>query len=502
MTGIASLEPVRRYARAVWRWRRWALGTAWLVCLLGWAGVYALPDKYRASTRIFADADAVLGSLLRGIAIDNSPASQVEVLQRTLLSRPNLELILAGTGLAHVVDDTNREFTLQRLGREIRITNAARNLFTIEYNNSDPQIAYEVVKKAVDLFSDAAVGSDREQYTKATRFLEEQIALYETRLRDAEQRRAVFRTRYIDLLPSETYGGASRLEAGRARLRQLQGELEDAQNRRNLVRQQLDKVSPTLSVAAVIAADGNNRLAEAERNLRELRLRYTEQHPDVVTARSLVAELRSLGTAGRIAPGDTARPNPFYEQLKMRQVDTEAEVAVLERQLRDSELEVDRLEVALRAEPEVQAQFVNIDRDYNVLRRNFEELLARRESVRIADAARAGSDRVQLEVVDPPNVSNLPVGPPRKLFMGIVLIAGLAAGCGLALLLAQFDRSFYTVQDLRALGLPVLGSFSAPEQLLLSRLWRGATFGVAVVLLFLVFGVALYSHAFLAGLAA
>ncbi len=56
----------------------------WLVALLGWTGVRMLPDRYVSTARIYADADAVLGMLLRGIAMDNSPAAQVEVLQRTL----------------------------------------------------------------------------------------------------------------------------------------------------------------------------------------------------------------------------------------------------------------------------------------------------------------------------------------------------------------------------------------------------------------------------------
>ncbi|ODU53866.1 MAG: hypothetical protein ABS99_10415 [Acetobacteraceae bacterium SCN 69-10] len=41
-----------------------------------------------------------------------------------------------------------------------------------------------------------------------------------------------------------------------------------------------------------------------------------------------------------------------------------------------------------------------------------------------------------------------------------VLLAALGAGFGLALLLAQFDQSFHTLDELRDLGLPVAGSIS------------------------------------------
>ncbi len=496
------LGQVRRYAAAGWR-RRWpAMAVAWLVCLVGWAVVYSLPNQYQSRARIFADADAVLGSLLRGIAIDSSPASQVEILQRTLLSRPNLELIIDDTGLKERAAQGGREALLQRLTRDIRLTSHTRNLFSIEYRDRDPQVAFEVVQKAVQLFVAAATDSDKEQYTRALHFLEEQISLYEGRLREAEQRRASFRAEYIDLLPSET-GGASRLEASRVQVRQLQGELEDARKRRDLIRQQLDTQPQTLSAEAAAAVEGGgSRLADAERQLRELRLRYTEQHPDVAAARALVAELRAHGGGASrpVAARDAgARPNPLHEQLRVRLVDADAQVASLERQLRDHQSEVERLETALRNEPEVQAQFVNLDRDYNVLRRNFEELLARRESVRIADAARTGSERVQLEVVDPPTLPTVPAGPNRTLFDAVVLIVGLGAGGALALLLTQFDSSFYSVQDLRKIGLPVLGGISAQSRNPVERLRSVATFGLACLLLLVAFGAVLIAPALLHG---
>jgi polysaccharide chain length determinant protein (PEP-CTERM system associated) len=499
---VPILGQIRRYAAAGWRKRWWALAATWLVCLVGWGVVYALPNQYQSRARIFADADAVLGSLLRGIALDSSPASQVETLQRTLLSRPNLELIVDRTRLRERIDSgAEREALVQRLGRDIRLTSYARNLFSVEYRDRDPEVAFEVVSKAVQIFVEAATATDREQYFKARQFLEEQIALYEGRMREAEQRRATFRAQYIDLLPSET-GGASRLEAGRVRVRQLQGELQDARKRRDLTRQQLDAQPPTLSAEAAAAFEGGgSRLAEAERQLRELRLRYTEQHPDVATARALLADLRANGggAAPRRAPGVRTGTNPLYEQLKVRLVDADSQVASLERQLQDSESEVERLEAALRGEPEVQAQFLNLDRDYTVLRRNLEELLTRRESVRIADAARTGSDRVQLEVVDPPSLPTVPSGPSRRLFNAVVLLLGFGAGGAFGFLLVQVDSSFYSIQDLRRIGLPVLGGISAQRRHPAERMRSVVMFSVACLLLLTVFGAVLIGPALLAG---
>ncbi|MBC9180478.1 GNVR domain-containing protein, partial [Pseudoroseomonas ludipueritiae] len=276
----------------------------------------------------------------------------------------------------------------------------------------------------------------------------------------AERRRAEFQARYIDLLPSEANGGVSRLEAARGRLKEVQGELQDARMRRELTQKQLEAAPPTLTAAQVSGGGGGNpALAAAQRNLAELRTRFTEQHPDVVAARAAVGVAARTGSSGAASPSGRAAPvaNPLYEQLKVRLVDVEAQIASLERQERDGKAEVERLDAVARSEPEVQAQFMNLDRDYTVLRRNYEELLARRESIQIAGAARTNSDRVRLEVVDPPSLPIRPAWPNRPLLLTGVLVAGLGAGTLVALLLVQLDQGFHTVNDLRRLGLPVLG---------------------------------------------
>ena len=161
----------------------------------------------------------------------------------------------------------------------------------------------------------------------------------------------------------------------------------------------------------------------------------------------------------------------------------------LERQVRDVEAEVERLENLLRTAPQLQAEYVNLNRDYDVLRKNYDELLARRESLQIAGAARTEADRVRLEVVEPPTVPLVPIGPNRLLFATGVLFAGLGAGGVLVLLLVQLDRGFYTVHDLRKLGLPVLGAISSAKPA--RRAGAAAAFAVGVVLLLLVYGVVL-----------
>lgn len=476
---------LRRYLAAGWRHRWKALLLAWFVCGAGWIAVYKLPDIYQANARIYADVDAILGSVLRGVAVDGAPERQVETLQRTLLSRPNLERVIARTDLdLRVTDAASREELIERLGREIRISPQTRSLFRIEYRDHDPRTAHAVVQTVINLFIEAATSQDRQQMQTARQFIATQLASYEAQLRAVEQKRAEFRARYIDLLPSENFGGASKLDQARGQLTTLRGKLEDERRKRGLLQEQLAATPATLAAAG---GGGDPRLIAAERQLRDLLLRFTDQHPEVVATRALIRELRAQGARSSEggAPRTGGAPNPLHEQLKLRVLDADSEIASLERQIRDVEAEVERLENLLRTAPQLQAEYVNLNRDYDVLRKNYEELLARRESMRIGAAAEADADKIKIQIIDPPQVPQNAVEPKRALLTSAVLVAAIALGTGLALLLAQFDQSFHTLDELRDIGLPVAGSISmvavtSPSTRIISVL--SFTFAIAILL--------------------
>jgi polysaccharide chain length determinant protein (PEP-CTERM system associated) len=460
---------IRRYVSGAWRHRWLAIGAAWMICLAGWVGVSLIPNQYQANARLYVDADAVLTPLLKGLALDNTVNSQLEVLQRTLLSRPNLERLISKTDLElGISGPADMERMVAALGSQIRLVSQTHNLFTITYTNSNPRLAYDVVQTILNIFIETKSGTNRSDMENARSFLQTQIASYETQLREAERKRAEFKTKYIDLLPSEA-NGPSRLEEARDQVRLLQGQLLDARSQRAMLANELTVTNPMnvteVDPGAAAGAGGNSELAAAQRKLAILLQSDTEANPDVIRQRQLIAALKSSGgdtnggNPGR-PPRSVSVPNPVYDQLKVRLVETDGQVASLQRQVTDATQERDRLEQIAHDVPNVQAQSISLDRDYDVLRKNYDELIARREEMRIAAAADADADKVKLDVVDPPQIPQVPVGPHRILLLSVVLLAGLGGGVAAAVLLAQLDRAFYTLADLRARGLPVAGGIS------------------------------------------
>ena len=491
---------LQRYVRAAWR-RRWSgVAVAWLICGLGWVGVYLVPNQFESSARLYVDADAILTPLLRGIAADSSPAGQLEVLQRTLLSRPNLEKLISKTDLDLTVNSpTDRERLISQLAATIQVQPQTANLFTIKYRNPNPRLARDVVQTLLTIFVESATGGNRTDMDNARRFLEHQIASYEQQLRAAERRRAEFRAKYMDILPSDMSPGVSAIESARNQVTQIEGQLQDAIMKRDAIKQELQTTQPMLVVESgympgLNPNDRADELQQAELKLQQLLLVDTDQHPDVIAQRKLIAALRKMPKdpskqdAADSGPKRSV-PNPVYDQLKVNLVAADGQVGSLQRQADDSTHYLDRLEKIQREQPGLIAEYQNMDRDYGVLRKNYEELLSRLQSANIAQAADTTADKVKLQVVDPPTLPRLPVAPNRLLLITGVLILGLGAGGTLMVVLGQLDRSFTTVDDLRAIGLPVLGGISIltlPP--LRQRLFAVARFSVALLVLVAIYG--------------
>jgi polysaccharide chain length determinant protein (PEP-CTERM system associated) len=277
----------RRYLVGLWRHRWIAIAVAWALCAAGWLGTTFIPNVYEADARLYVDTDQVLTPLLKGLALENTLSSQVEVLQRTLLSRPNLEKLVSKTDLElGIGSQADMERTVAALQRDIQLVSQTRNLFTITYRNTNAKLAYDVVQTILNIFIESESGTNRGDMENARLFLNQQIASYAQQLRDAERKRAEFRTKYLDLLPADA-SGTSKLEEARSAVRLLEGQLIDAKSRRTMLANELASTSASTRIETE-SGGGGGALSAADRKLREMQATLTDANPDVMRQKDLI----------------------------------------------------------------------------------------------------------------------------------------------------------------------------------------------------------------------
>ena len=467
------------YINGIWR-RRWiALLLAWIVSAAGWAAVATLPDSYSSSGRIYVDTESVLKPLLEGIAVEGDVHAEIEVMTRTLLSRPNLEKVARATDLdITATTDAEMERLIQRLRESTSVGRAGDNLFSITFEGPDPQQAKDIVQALITIFIERNLGDNRTDMDSARQFLDQQIQAYEIQLEEAEQRTARFKQQNLTLLPGDT-GYHGRLERSRQGLAIAEADLKEAITQRDVLRREMVEVPQFLEFQTQQELTGAGpptntevQIVEAEGSLNDLLTIYTEQHPDVVKVRRRLEQLykvqeeeieASLQSAslddGEVGGGRNFKAaNPLYDQLRVRLIEQEANVQVLQEKVRDAQQDVADLEALASSVPIVEAEFVKLNRDYAVLKGKYQELLSRREAARISQDRENQADKVQFRIVDPPQVAAFPSGPNRSLFLVVVTVMSLGAGFGFAFLLTLISPTFSNARQISDyFGLPVVG---------------------------------------------
>lgn len=503
-----------RYARGIWRYRWWMLGIAWVVCLVGWIIVARLPDQYRASARVYVDTQSVLRPFLRGLAIETGNTERkVLLMTRTLLSQPNLEKVLRMTDLdLKVQNEQQKEELLNKLRKGITLAGTRReNLYTITYQDDSPEIAKLVVKSLLTLFMESNLGEARKEQDSATQFLSQQIDDYERRMRDMEENMTRFKQRNLGFLPNESGGYYERIRNLQNRKAQAALELKVAQDRAAALRGQLEGEGPTFGLAppapkemAVDTSLIDRRIQAAESKLDDMLLKYTDQHPDVIAMRDMIKDLerqrrQQIAEARRNAPksspfAENSGESPYMQQLRISLSEAEAEVAAKKVVLQEYGKRAKELSEGIERVLRVEAEQRQMNRDYQVLKKNYDSLVGRLESAKLARKADTSSDTVQFRVIDPPRVPAKPSGPNRVFLSVAVLFVALGGGFVVAFVMSQLRPTFDERQLMNdVLGVPVLGSVNMVWTVdqIRARKVRNVSFVFSITALMVTFGVVL-----------
>jgi len=456
------VEQLLAIARGMWQ-RRWiGLAVAWAVAIVGAIVVFRLPDKYEASARVYVDTQSLLQPLMAGMAVSPDAAQQVAILSRILLTRPNLEKIIrkadldtsAGRSAGDMVDEILGSLTINRAGGD--------NVYAIAFRYPDGRKARDVVQAALSTFIEQSLGQTRIGTDSARKFLDEQIRDYEAKLRDSEARLQAFRLKYMPLLGSSGRDFVSQMGAVNEQIKDARVELRVAEQTRDSIKQQLEQQTkrspdaPRARAANIAVPEIDGRIQEQRRQLDELLRKYTDQHPDVISTKRLLAQLeadRRAEIEARIKAADTEPGSPYSgdpvaQQLKVALNDAEASVATVRARLAEYEARSNQLRLNSETMPKIDMEMTQLNRDYGIQKRQYESLVGRRETANLTGKLEEAGV-AEFRIIDPPRVTPNPVAPNRLVLLGGVVAISLLAGLAASWVVSQTRPTFHDGRSLR-----------------------------------------------------
>ena len=503
--GVNALAAHARRVIRVLRHRRWiAISVAWAVAIACAVIIPMVPERFEASSRIYVDTQTVLKPMMVGLAYQPDIEQQVRMLAKTLISRPHVERLIERPDSGFTfASPSEREKTVTRLMEQIKVVAAGGgNLYSITYRDADSARALRLVEGTGAMFLNSGADGKKRDSVDAGRFIDEQIRINEAKLVEAENRLKEFKVRNFGVSGVSNQDYFARMSTLSDDVNKLRSDLRAAEQSRDAYRRELAAEDPQLPVESlpgtappVVVSELDARLEAQRKQLDELLRRFTDQHPDVISARRQLAQLeqdKRLETEARARDGrtrakGTAATSPVYQKIRVSLAESEANVASLRSQLAAQKERLDQVRALAGRIPQVEAELAQLNRDYEIIRKNYDQLVTRRESASLGVKLDESSQLADFRVVEPPRVSPSPVFPGRIHLAVAAIMAAVLAGVAAAFVADALHPTLGDAKVLEQLtGRPVIGAVTfakTPE-------WRSGArrdlvrFSAATALLF------------------
>jgi polysaccharide chain length determinant protein (PEP-CTERM system associated) len=477
----------------------WFLAPVVLCTAASWGILRVVPPVYRASTLVMVEKQKVPSDYVKA-TVTSDMDERLKTMEQQITNRDNLERIIRelklypreirATSLEDVVDKMReRDLAVQRQG----------DVFRIYYRNRDPRLSADVANRIAELFINENLRLRENQAQGTSTFLETELGQTKLKLEQQEARIAAFKQRFMGQLPEQRDTNLQGVTQLQAKLEMNMDALDKAETRKIFLQRQISElllqpaVSPLSSTPQMTAAGHGSpagpaaptRLDQLRAELLELRGRYTDRHPDVIRTRSEIARLEALeraeaNAAATAATAATAAqstaPAPALAPVKPRvdpalraQLDAvDMEIKGIQAERQRTLDDISRYQARLENVPRVEQDLLSLTRDYDNIKKSYDELLSKRIEARLAEnleKSRQGEQFTILEKAVPPSD---PYAPNPLLFLGGGLVLGSLAGLGAALFREQTDATCADAGSLQEAfpGVPVLATvpiFSSKE---------------------------------------
>ena len=462
---------IKKYIDMALRRKWWIIIPFLIVLLAGLAYGLKAPKVYEARTLILVQPQRVPEDFVRTI-VTATVEDRLRTITQQVTSRTNLERIVQQYNLFAFKLNMMLDDKVTRLRQMIKIdvSHAGRareaSAFTITLRGKDPRGIAEVTNALASNFIAENLKIRESQAVGTSSFISDELESVRKRLMEKEEDLKHYRERYMGGLPEQLQANLSILERLQQQLDQLNSNLRDAGNRRAALQTQFAEQQRAEAGAFIPSASPEEEprdIPSLRNELASLEARYTQNHPDVIRLKEIIARLEAQRTQSNQTPADSPETS----------IPVSREAQALRNQLKDIALEMESYKAGIKKiqsqvkwyekkvedTPKREQELLTQNRDYQNLNQLYNSLLNRKLEAEMAVSMERKQKGEQFRIVDPAKIPIRPVEPDLRRIMLLTLALGLGLGGGLAFLIETMDTSFKIPEEVEnELKLPVLVS--------------------------------------------
>ncbi len=450
--------------------RKWYIIIPFLLTILaGMAYLLSSPKIYEAQTLILVQSQSVPQDFVRNI-VSTTIEDRLRSITQEVTSRTNLEKMISTYQLfpdqpsTMTIDD---KVLALRKAITIDINTAGRrratNAFTISIRGKDPKTLMMVANGLASNFISENLKIRETQALGTTKFLSNELDSAEKRLKEKEEALKKYHEKYMGGLPEQLNSNLSILGRLQDHLDQLNDNLRDAENRKILIQREFaEQESSAVYYSSGSGTDGQGvrDLESLKNELATLESKYTQNHPDIIRLKNMIAKMES-----RIPANDNSSEssNVILTQagraIQRQLQNLSFEMDNIKSEISETKSQIKRYQLKVEDTPKREQELLSLRRDYGNLQELYNSLLNRQLEAEIAVSMEKNQKGEQFRIVDPAKIPSRPVEPDVKKIILMTFAIGLALGGGLAFLKEILDTSYKSPEEISAeIQLPFLVS--------------------------------------------
>ena len=436
-----------------------------------------IPKSYQSTSTLSYEQQQINPTRMDPEQGRNQLKEAVATLQELVISRNNLEKVINQYSL--YVEDRKRlpiEDVIETMRKDITIVPATRgDIFSVSYQGREPDKVMKVTNALAALFIEENLKYREERATETSKYTSEELEMAKKVMDEKEQVMRDYKLKYYNELPEQRASNMERLNTLNEQSQRLQEAIQNLERTRIMAQEQVAMLRRLASASSASeptpGGTGASRqpLTDAER-LQQLRrhysllqMKYTAKHPEVVRTKQLIEQLESqLGkepvtgqrpAVGSIDSSDTKEIGRQQIQLS----EYEGNLRQLRADLAALPAEIAKYQRWIESTPVREAEWNGLTRDYNELRRHYDELVARNLQAQSTETLERKQKGSKFKIVDSARRPDTPFKPNfLKIFLAAIGL-GLGLGFGSTVLLDFVDTSFKDAAEIEEyIGVPVI----------------------------------------------
>jgi succinoglycan biosynthesis transport protein ExoP len=432
-----------------------------------------LPNEYRSSAVLMIEPQRISERLVGSSQSETDLTHRLNLMAMEILSRARLSRIIDDLALypeeskkmtrEEVIEIMRDDLEVVPVVPELEAENAKQeeiDTFRISFRADAARTAANVTNRIANDFVEEHIKARTQASGETSEFLQSELTRVAGRIQEVEERIATIKAENTGSLPEHM--GANQLLRQRLfdTMRDAERIQTDAEGDVTFYRQQAlgadAPVDPRVS-------SPEQRLQILELYIAELNARgFTDKHPDVMTARLEIGQLRRTLHEG--GDGDSEGEENVLKSMAQRNAESEARRAELRAE--SARLEISRLraevgdiDARIADTPRVAERLEALEREHEHLSRSYQAFSQKRLDAAVSANIERQVKGERFRVLESAVADFDPVSPQRPVILVLGALLGLGLGIGLAIVLEALDTSFKSVPRLQAaLQIPVLAA--------------------------------------------